>query len=214
MEVKKIHPPVKPFLQVKLDHEVISYLWMIIENSKTSNINFNDKLAGNISQSLLLEDQDSFFYKSVCLPLIQYYRKNNPIGDDPVAANTLLGPNSKLLLNQLWVNYQYKNEFNPYHDHSGVYSFAIWMKIPYSWEDQKTLPQFQDMNESDIKAGNFEFEYNECLGGIRNFAYNLSPEYEGTMLFFPAKLRHCVYPFYSTDEPRISIAGNLSYLPA
>ena len=41
--------------------------------------------------------------------------------------------------------------------------------------------------------------------------YNLSPKYEGFMLFFPAKLRHCVYPFYETDEPRISIAGNLSY---
>jgi len=33
------------------------------------------------------------------------------------------------------------------------------------------------------------------------------------MVFFPARLRHCVYPFYKTDEPRISIAGNLSYLP-
>ena len=111
------------------------------------------------------------------------------------------------------MNYQYKTEFNPYHDHSGVYSFAIWMKIPYSWDQQNKLPQFTDIKEENRKAGNFEFEYIDTLGGVRTFGYKLSPEDEGTMLFFPAKLRHCVYPFYDTDEPRISIAGNLSYLP-
>ena len=47
----------------------------------------------------------------------------------------------------------------------------------------------------------------------KNIEYRLSPKFNGVMLFFPAKLRHCVYPFYETDEPRISIAGNLSYLP-
>ena len=87
------------------------------------------------------------------------------------------------------------------------------MKIPYEWEDQKKLSQFSDMKDSNIKVGGFEFEYNDSLGGVKTFTYNLSSKFEGTMLFFPAKLRHCVYPFYGTKEPRISIAGNLSYLP-
>ena len=39
------------------------------------------------------------------------------------------------------------------------------------------------------------------------------PKFEGYMILFPARLRHCVYPFYETNEPRISIAGNLSYSP-
>ena len=69
------------------------------------------------------------------------------------------------------------------------------------------------MKEEDIKAGHFQFEYSDILGVIKNYSYNLSPEYEGLMVFFPAGLRHCVYPFYEIDEPRISIAGNLSYLP-
>ena len=71
-----------------------------------------------------------------------------------------------------------------------------------------------DINEGQRKAGNFEFEYLDTLGSIVNYAFKLSPKLEGTMLFFPAKLRHCVYPFYDTDEVRISIAGNLAYLPA
>tara|TARA_Y100001968_G_scaffold1685_1_gene1446 strand:- start:3204 stop:3842 length:639 start_codon:yes stop_codon:yes gene_type:complete len=211
MEVKTISPPVTPFLQIKLDQEVVDYLWKIIDIAKTANKTHKSKLIGNISKSLLLEDLDCFFYKSVCIPLVQYYRKCNPGGTDPIVQQTsLLGSEIKLKLDKIWVNYQFKNEFNPYHDHLGLYSFAIWMKIPYSWKEQTKLPQFNDMKEGQIKAGNFEFEYNDSLGGVQTYSYRLSPELEGIMLFFPAKLRHCVYPFYETDEPRISIAGNLS----
>ena len=41
------------------------------------------------------------------------------------------------------------------------------------------------------------------------FNYELGKEYEGTMLFFPSKLRHEVFPFYNCDEDRISISGNI-----
>ena len=61
MEVKNISPPVNSFLQVKLDQDIIDYLWKIIDISKTNNINFKNKLAGNISQSLALDDMDSVF---------------------------------------------------------------------------------------------------------------------------------------------------------
>ena len=214
MEVKKIYPPVTPFLQIKLDQEVVDYLWKIIDIAKTTNVNHKKKLIGNISKSLLIEDIESYFFKTVCIPLVKYYREDNPIGVDPVSQNALLGPGSKLVLDRFWVNYQYKTEFNPYHDHSGVYSFAIWLKIPYDWEDQKKLPQYIELIDENVKAGCFDFEYNDSLGRILNLRYKLSPIFEGTMVFFPAKLRHCVYPFFKTDEPRISIAGNLSYLPS
>ena len=38
----------------------------------------------------------------------------------------------------------------------------------------------------------------------------MEPDLEGTMLFFPAQLQHGVYPFYESDEVRISISGNVS----
>jgi len=214
MEVKKISPPVTPFLQVKLDQEVIKYLWKIIDIAKANNKNYKSHLAGNISSSLLLDDLDSYFYKTVCIPLVKYFRENNYFGSggDPVSHSTILGPKTRLVLNDIWVNYQYQTEFNPYHNHSGVYSFAIWLKIPYSSDQQQKLPQFFDVKKDQRKAGNFEFEFTDTLGDVSNHAYKLSPELEGYMLFFPARLRHCVYPFYETNEPRISIAGNLSYL--
>ena len=213
MEVKNITPPVNSFLEVKLDKEIIDYLWKIIEIAKSTNLDHKRNLVGNISNSFLLNDIDGYFYKNVCIPLVEYYRKKNVYGGDPVDKNTILDSIPKLILESIWVNYQYQTEFNPYHHHSGVYSFAIWLKIPYYWKDQKNLPQFKEIEEHNKKAGNFEFEYINSLGDIRNMAYKLSKDLEGTMLLFPAKLRHCVYPFYNTKDPRISIAGNLYYSP-
>ena len=212
MQVELISPNVTKYLRVKLDKVTIDYLWKIIAIGKTKNIDYKKKLIGNISQSLLLEDIDSYFFKTVCTPLVNFYRENDSSKSDPCEINTFLKPESELRLSDIWVNFQYKTEFNPYHDHLGVYSFAIWLKIPYDWQEQNLLPQFQGIHDNNKKAGSFEFEYIDTLGGVRNTGYKLSKNLEGTMLFFPAKLRHCVYPFYGTDEPRISISGNLMYV--
>ncbi len=213
MEVKVVSPKVSNFLQVKLDKNIVDYLWRVIAIAKNNKQSHKKELAGNISTSLLLEDLDSFFYKSVCIPLVKFYRDNNPLnkGADPDVSNAITGTKTKLLLNKFWVNYQYQTEFNPLHHHTGVYSFVIWMKIPYSWDEQIKLPQFRDIKEQDIKAGNFEFEFTDVLGHVMTSGFQLSPKLEGFMVFFPARLRHCVYPFYEIEEPRISISGNLSY---
>ena len=65
MKVKKIYAPITPFLEVKLDQEVIDYLWRIIDMGKTKNIDFKNKLIGNISKSLLLDDHDNFFINTL-----------------------------------------------------------------------------------------------------------------------------------------------------
>ena len=211
MQVNYISPPVHGFLQVQLDQDVIEYLWQIIAIAEDKNKTHKQFLAGNISQSLRLDDENSFFFRRVCAPLVKYYRENCPIKGDPIDYQTTMGPDFRLTLSQFWVNYQYQTEFNPFHEHGAIYSFAIWMKIPYDWRDQNKLPQFTDMSENEKRAGKFEFEYIDTLGSIRNYAYALSPATEGVMVFFPAKLRHCVHPFYGSEEARISIAGNLSF---
>ena len=85
------------------------------------------------------------------------------------------------------------------------------MTIPTNWEDQCKLPFLKGITESEKKASNFEFEYTDLLGNIKTYGYHLNKDMEGFMLFFPASLKHAVYPFYECDEPRISIAGNLWY---
>ena len=84
----------------------------------------------------------------------------------------------------MWANYQYKTEFNPYHVHDGVYSFAIWLKIPCDWREQNKLPHFDCIKKQDKKAGCFEFKYIDTLAGIRNLDVKSCKEMEGNMLFF------------------------------
>jgi len=54
--------------------------------------------------------------------------------------------------------------------------------------------------------GTFPFSH---MGGIGTIEILLSPEDEGRMLFFPAWLSHQVFPFYGTEEERITISGNI-----
>ena len=49
------------------------------------------------------------------------------------------------------------------------------------------------------------------LGDINKYTYQLDKTQEGSMLFFPAKLKHIVYPFYNCDKERISISGNIRF---
>ena len=73
--------------------------------------------------------------------------------------------------------------------------YTIWMKIP-----KLKTGHF---------SGDFEFVYNDITGRICTQLINLTNIDEGKIIMFPSKLPHCVYPFYNTDELRISISGNI-----
>ena len=190
------------WLYVNLDKEVIDFLWKMIDKSTKDDMKSN--LAGNISKSYSLKDDENYFFNNVLNPLANQWVENKGKYDIVPCANKF-----DLYLHQFWVNYQHEFEVNPYHDHAGLFSFAIWMKIPYDCKEQMKLPFLNGIKDNDKKVGCFEFEHLDPYGDIVNYAYRLEPSYEGYMLFFPAKLRHTVYPFYGTKEPRISIAGNI-----
>lgn len=107
-------------------------------------------------------------------------------------------------LESLWINYAKKYDFNPIHTHSGSYSFVIWVNIPYKLDQELSLYDPNDNNTS-----LFSFQYITTLGDIASKKIYIDKNYEWKMAFFPAKLNHCVYPFYTSDEYRISIAGNV-----
>ena len=53
--------------------------------------------------------------------------------------------------------------------------------------------------------------YNTILGDTRQEIIPVSKEMEGCIMMFPSTMMHCVYPYYTTTERRISIAGNLLF---
>ncbi len=204
-------PDTQGFVFAKLGDDMVDHLWKMIRKAENEKEEYKYRLAGNITESFKLDDDNDFFYGEACLPLVETFRQSNG-GKDPVRNYIQINPTkTPLLLTEFWVNYQYQTDFNPFHFHGGVYSFAIWMKIPTEWEDQCKLPQFQNIKKESIKAGTFEFQYTDSLGGIRRITYKLNKSFENCMVFFPAQLMHAVHPFYGTDEARVSIAGNLWY---
>ena len=82
------------------------------------------------------------------------------------------------------VNYQKQNEFNPLHNHIGVYSFVIWMKIPFSFAQQNKKKIASISNTPRISA--FQFNYSNMLGEMGEYVYELNPTDEGLMLLFPS----------------------------
>lgn len=108
----------------------------------------------------------------------------------------------------VWVNKQKKGEYNPNHNHGGHVSFVIWVKIPYEIEEELKVDHYTKKNDTLRKAA-FEFTYSTMNHGVAMHTMWINKYDEGTIIMFPANMLHCVYPFSTTDETRISVAGNL-----
>ena len=194
------------YLTYKLSEDEMSFLWARIDNAKERNIVVNERLAGNITKSFDMGLHDLGPIANIVIPLCdEYVKQFSKPYHDPVAGKSI----TVLSLSDWWVNYQYQNEFNPPHDHSGIYSWVIWMKIPTEFDDQKMLPIALESNAKNY-ISNFAFSYLNSLGEIVQHVIPMGKKFEGTLCFFPSQLKHSVSPFYNCDEPRISIAGNVS----
>jgi len=124
-----------------------------------------------------------------------YYPKENP-------------NNNKLTVESVWVNMQKKLEVNPLHNHDGTLSFVAWLHVPFKLEDERNMPNCKNSRTVEL-ASTFQFVYNTALGTIANCPMFVESGWEGRICMFPSKLLHMVYPFQTSDDYRISIAGNL-----
>ena len=114
-------------------------------------------------------------------------------------------------IKDLWINFQKKYEHNPLHDHGGVLSFVLWVQIPYFVKDELLHPNC--INSNTPSNSLFEFVCTDFMGKIVQHRIGVDKSWEGTMIMFPSSLHHMVHPFYTSDEYRISISGNLGFAP-
>ena len=193
-----------PWHSSRLSEEEMEYLQSAIEDKRGVR-NMNPALAGNISKSETINDKDNWFYETVLKSLTEklFYRDWDHYSKYYVENER---PLPEFELDNFWVNYQKQYEFNPVHAHSGLFSFVIFVKIPTHWEEQHALSFSAHSNES--SASDFQFVGFEN-GGVRLMNFPLCSQDEGRVLFFPASLYHQVYPFYGTEEERITVSGNI-----
>ena len=188
----KIPPPIYE----ALNQEIVD-----IHTNDKDVVRMNESLAGQItkeyqitkSRQLLdpyLEEMGREYQKAW-----DYYPKENP-------------NNNKLTVESVWVNMQKKLEVNPLHNHDGTLSFVAWLHVPFKLEDERNMPNCKNSRTVEL-ASTFQFVYTTALGTIANCPMFVESGWEAKIIMFPAKLLHMVYPFQTSDDYRISIAGNL-----
>jgi len=166
--------------------------------------NVNSKLAGQIERQYKL-DKSKKHIEDLILPFAQEYDRIFNYFKSFKCLSTI----PDITLDDVWVNFQKKYEYNPPHDHSGVLSFVIWVNIPYTSTDEKLYSP--GYNSISPKSGNFEFFYINNVNGISVETISVSKETELTCIIFPSTFVHQVYPFYTSDDYRISVAGNFKF---
>jgi hypothetical protein len=161
-----------------------------------SHSNYNNGLAGNIENQYELQKS---------MPVLQPYL-NQMCKSYTDYWNFYKKPDN-FKLTHLWVNFQKKNEFNPIHHHSSTFSFVCWLKIPYKVEEELNAAHVKDTKAK--AASTFQFIYPNILGQLTLETLYVNQDWCGRIVLFPAHLSHCVYPFSTSDDYRISISGNL-----
>jgi len=193
-------------VEAKLPEDVTKDIWKAIKKARKNPDNMKDELAGNISSSIRLDADSPQLAEFINTILPEFIKSHIESYGAPWRA--VMKEGEGFNLESLWVNFQKKHEFNPPHDHSGVFSFVIWMQIPTSYAEQKKLPVCAESN-ADNHISNFAFSYTNTMGRVSTFAYNMEKEAEGYMVMFPSQMLHQVFPFYESDGERISISGNV-----
>lgn len=194
------------YLKLNLPEPVIDEIKETIEKlekKEIKNIPYEEYLAGHLHAEFELPITRKLKYLVESLA----YEYDKIFGQEPLnrqftKKDTDAGVAYEL--KTLWINYAKKYDFNPVHTHSGLYSFVIWVKIPYELEDE--LKRYKSKNNS---TSLFSFNINDAVGNIRPEKLPIDKSWEWSMVFFPAALPHSVNPFYTTDETRISISGNV-----
>ena len=190
----------------QLPEDVIKDIWKVIKKARKKPEDMKGELAGNISSSIRLDSESPQLAEFLNTILPEFI--NSHIESYGAPWRAVMKEGEGFNLESLWVNFQKKHEFNPPHDHSGVFSFVIWMQIPTSYAEQRKLPICAESN-ADNHISNFAFSYTNTMGRVSTFAYNMEKEAEGYMVMFPSQMLHQVFPFYESDGERISISGNV-----
>ena len=203
-----VMPPNINIMKCELGDKAVEYLWDCIKNARENKVNAKENLAGNIEESLYLEDRNNYFWDNHLKEMCSEYLKSN-FYCTSFRNNFTNVFSEQMIMREFWVNFSKQTEFNPIHNHGGAMSFVIWMQIPTRSKEQHNLPISK--NTTNPASSDFQFLYTDILGAIAPMTFEMDPEMNGSLVLFPATLSHQVYPFFNCDDYRVSISGNIYF---
>jgi len=207
VEAQILQPEIDGGILVRFEKDDLKFLYDAVDKIQQDFDNYesnNIRLAGNIERQIVLPEEIRESIDKLLTPIVESHTKTFDYA-------TRIGrqfEGEKYLLNlvQTWAVFQKKTEFNPVHSHNGIFSFVIWLKNPYDTEDEMVQPHSRKSNYQ--CAGHFAYFCTNTLGDIVQRVIPTDRKMEGCAFIFPATVNHCVYPFYTSDEYRISVSGN------
>ena len=196
-EMSKILKPFgPPIYKDIISGEFHQFLLDAAEVARRNSVNVGSSLAGNIENQLELPVDPNGFISFIYPHIENYVRETGeglmytePFTD--ISFNLDKGP---------WINFQHKNEFNPIHSHSGMFSAVIMVDIPEEIAVEKTPITNMPCH------GMLEFVHGGADMNHSGF-YKVTPR-TADIYLFPASLRHTVYPFTS-DVERVTVSLNV-----
>ena len=182
-------------LELRVDCDLIKTLLEEGNESRENNLDYRNELAGQIEEEYYYKDYEWFV--SAFSSYVETYL-------DGLGEYTKSHNSNSWALENLWINYQKANEYNPPHKHTGDLSFVIYLQVPDEIERENDETAHEHNNEG---AGMILFDYGmEMPLSINRIAH--MPR-TGDAFIFPAWLIHHVYAFKS-DVERISVSGNIT----
>ena len=187
------------YLMVSLPQDIVDELKLKAETAKKNELFYNSELAGNIKEEYQIDISNfDTRFDLLLYDMCDAYEHHFHYINEQYRSLTKPLPHE---LDKMWVNYQKKYEFNPPHNHSGVFSFVIWIQIPYDLKEEIK-------HEHTRRASLFNFLFPQ-IDGMKNEPLYVDKSWEGQMILFPSSQFHYVNPFYTSDDYRISISGNI-----
>ena len=189
----KILSPFGPKLgKIKIPSKIISQLnnevnKIIESKSKIEKSDYSKKVVGQVYQEIQISKNfiDKYLKKFITKQVSNYLKKS--INIKP----------KKLIIKNLWVVRQFKNEYNPVHFHDGYISAVGYLMVPKNLTRSK-----KKINTN----GTIDF-INGTKTYLSNSIHNHKPK-TGDMIIFPNNLMHTAYPF-NVDGERRSFSFNL-----
>lgn len=213
MECKPLFPnSMYGLWSTKFSDEQVQFLWDEINAIQDSNFKREQNpskradLVGHLEHEYSLTPESQELLDELLQPLLEVQIEQNKTFQYKTA---VCDQDLPIRLEKSWVNFQKKYEYNPVHHHTGLFSFVIWLKIPYNRSDEDSCPNVPEKGGK--MNGCFHTFFLDQFGAICDTSIPLDATFENVCLMFPAEAQHCVYPFYTSDEYRISVSGNFTF---
>ena len=197
------------YLLLKIPQDILDDIKILVDGIQkdfTKASPANSTLAGQIDKeySSHLSQKSTQYIRS----LVEEFGKNNPKYIEAVLRLCKDKTPKFTYDGDSWVNFQKKYEYNPMHTHDGVFSYVIWYQVPFYKADEIKYGAGKGKNPKLNQNGEFEFIYYNGES-IMNHPLSIDKTLEGYVAVFPSSLNHTVYPFYTSDDYRITVSGNL-----